>query len=292
MTTKDIEKYVGDASRLGIEWIWIGGGEPFLYIDNVKQIAVAATRAAVPDVYVVTNGYWAVNIEAATERLKSLSDAGVTILGLSIDAFHQEYIPLDCVRNVLKAARKIGFKRIEASGQFLASVDFDIVFNRMTEENLKLLEQEGYLDGVNVSRDILRLCGRASDLLTPYLPSKDEEGLKSTRCEPRWLPVESLEKLRAVEIDWQGNVMVCPGISIGNAKKASLQSILGSYDCHKHPIIRELTEKGPYGLLQLARSGGYESAEHGYADGCHMCYDARRHLLLDYAEYLRPASLY
>jgi hypothetical protein len=263
MPLADAERYITEAVRYGIGWVWVGGGEPFLCRSILLGIARAAKKALVPDVYVVSNGYWAKTPGSAVMELRLLKDAGVNILGFSIDAFHQEHIPLECLKIALAAAQRVGFKRTEVSGQFLSSVDFDVSFNQVTVRNLKFLSEEGYFDGVQFKREILRLSGRAVDLLSKYLPAQSEEELKSSKCDMRWLPVESHRRLRAVEIDWEGNVTTCPGICIGNAKETSLSMILDEFDYRHHPILRVLEDHGPHRLLQLAKRKGYILAGRG-----------------------------
>jgi len=292
MLLADAEKYIEEAARFNIKWVWVGGGEPFLIRKLLPGIARAAKKVVVPDVYVVTNGCWAETPSMATRELRLLKDAGVNIIGLSIDAFHQEHTRLDCIKSALTAAVRVGFKEIGVSGQFLGSQDLNISFNRVTEKNLKLLEDEGYFGGVQVKREILRLSGRAADLLSPYLPARSEEELKSSKCDMRWLPVESHAKLRAVEIDWEGNVTTCPGICIGNARQTSLVKILSEFDYRQYPTLRILEDHGPYLLLQLAKRKGYTPAGRGYVDGCHMCFDARKYLMKFYPGQLRPATCY
>jgi len=292
MSLEDAEKYIGEAARFGIEWVWVGGGEPFLCRNLLPGIVRAAKKVVVPDIHVATNGYWAETPSMAIRELRLLKDAGVNIIGLSIDAFHQGHTPLDYVKSALTAAARVGFKRIGASGQFLSSLDFNISFNRVTENNLKLLEEEGYFGSVQVKREILRLSGRAADLLSPYLPTRSEEELKGAKCDVRWLPVESHGKLRAVEIDWEGNVTTCPGICIGNAKETSLSKILDEFDYRQHPILRILEDHGPHLLLQLAKRKGHTPVGTGYVDGCHMCFDARKYLMKFYPRQLRPVTCY
>ncbi|WXG47134.1 MAG: radical SAM protein [Candidatus Atabeyarchaeum deiterrae] len=292
MESTDAKRYVEDAAQNGIEWIWVGGGEPFLCRDLLPDVALAAKEFNIPDVYMVTNAYWAKTNEEALGELRLLKEVGMTVLGISIDAFHQENIPLEHVRNLLAAANKVGLKRIEVSGQFLGSIDFDIGFNRTTEKNLKLLEEEGYFEGVTAKREVLRLTGRAADMLSTYLPAKSEEELKDGKCDLTWLPVESHKKLNAVEIDWQGNVTTCPGICIGNARKKGLSKILEDYDYREHPIIKTIVDEGPYGLLQQAKRNGYTTMKKMYVDACHMCYKARKSLTRLYPGLLKPMTCY
>ena len=60
------------------------------------------------------------------------------------------------------------------------------------------------------------------------------------------------------------------------------------------PLIEILLERGPYGLLGLARTYyGYQPLPDGYAGKCHLCVDVCRHLVetADFPE-LRPPGFY
>lgn len=50
------------------------------------------------------------NIEIAEKKLKRLKKVGLIALTFSFDYFHQEFIPIDGVRNAIIAAISIGFE--------------------------------------------------------------------------------------------------------------------------------------------------------------------------------------
>jgi hypothetical protein len=68
---------------------------------------------------------------------------------------------------------------------------------------------------------------------------------------PYWLG-RTIPDLKAIEIDFNGHITLCPGICIGNLKTQSLTNILGDYDPHKHPILNALIREGPIGLTKIA----------------------------------------
>jgi MoaA/NifB/PqqE/SkfB family radical SAM enzyme len=65
-----------------------------------------AKELGIPRTWVITNGYWAENKALATRRLRELKKAGLTNITFSVDAFHQEYIPLKIVRTGVEAAAR------------------------------------------------------------------------------------------------------------------------------------------------------------------------------------------
>ena len=86
------------SQRYQLTSLMVFGGEPLLYPDTVCHILEAGKRAGIPRRDLITNGFFTPNptqIRATAHRL-ALSGA-VNVL-LSVDAFHQETIPLEPVR--------------------------------------------------------------------------------------------------------------------------------------------------------------------------------------------------
>ena len=85
-------------SLYDIKTVMTFGGEPLLYFDAVYKIMQAASECNIPKRQVITNGYFTKNPDKIKETAKKLFDCGVNDLLLSVDAFHQETIPLDIVK--------------------------------------------------------------------------------------------------------------------------------------------------------------------------------------------------
>ena len=86
------------ASLYDIKTVMTFGGEPLLHTDAVYAIMTAAYEMRVPRRQVITNGYFSRDTERIREVAEMLADCGVNDVLLSVDAFHQETIPLDVVR--------------------------------------------------------------------------------------------------------------------------------------------------------------------------------------------------
>lgn len=89
---------VGDAGP--VEWLGIQGGEPFAIVDELRAMLEAARDAKLPAA-VVTNGGWATSPRAARDVLGSLPR--ISLLVVSADEFHEEFVPLRSVRHALEA---------------------------------------------------------------------------------------------------------------------------------------------------------------------------------------------
>ncbi|MCU9810097.1 radical SAM protein [Paraclostridium sp. AKS46] len=83
-----------------INEIAITGGEPFLYEDLVCSIIEKVSDSG-KIVTCITNGFWGVSKKVAREKLEKLSKLGLKVLTISCDDFHNEYIPIDYINNIL-----------------------------------------------------------------------------------------------------------------------------------------------------------------------------------------------
>ena len=92
------------ADKHSIKTVMTFGGEPLLHPLAVEKIIGAARDMKVPRRQVITNGYFANDIEEIAKVTERLATCGVNDLLLSVDAFHQETIPLEVVRVFAKEA--------------------------------------------------------------------------------------------------------------------------------------------------------------------------------------------
>jgi hypothetical protein len=85
-----------------IKHICISGGEPFIHSDLLKFVKKAGKLFS--NVVILTNCSWATSPDAAKRVLSPLAAAGLSMIGCSADDFHQEFIPIQYVRNAIAAA--------------------------------------------------------------------------------------------------------------------------------------------------------------------------------------------
>ena len=123
------------ASAYGITTVMTFGGEPLLYADAVYAIMKTAKELNIPRRQVITNGYFSKNDDKIREVAERLSKCGVNDLLLSVDAFHQETIPLNVVRLFAAETRKCGIP-IRLQPAWLRSATDDNPYNRKTKELL------------------------------------------------------------------------------------------------------------------------------------------------------------
>ena len=121
------------AAEYEIKTVMTFGGEPLLYTDAVYAIMKTATELNIPGRQVITNGYFSKNADKIREVAEQLVLCGVNDLLLSVDAFHQETIPLDVVAQFAAEAKACGVP-IRLQPAWLRSATDDNPYNRKTRE--------------------------------------------------------------------------------------------------------------------------------------------------------------
>ena len=123
------------AAEYDIKTVMTFGGEPLLYPDTVYEIMSAARDMNVPKRQVITNGYFSKDKDKIRQVAEGLALCGVNDLLLSVDAFHQETIPLDVVMNFASEAVRFGIPtRLQPA--WLVSAEDDNPYNLKTREIL------------------------------------------------------------------------------------------------------------------------------------------------------------
>jgi len=287
MPQSNVERWLSELKENHpLKTLTVHGGEPFLDTRLLAAVLKKAKELEIENRWVITNSYWAISQTVAEEILNDLKEAGLKSITFSVDAFHQEYTPLERVKIGLDAAVRIGLDTVAVDSYLLGSEKLRNKYNILT---LELIDELQEYTTVQFSRYLATFDGRGADNLAAYVPT--EQKLPAGKCQfPFWLGGD-IRNPEVVEIDFQGNVTLCPGLCIGNAAHESLLKLLNDYDYQRHPIISIIAEQNPIGLLELARARGYKE-ERGFMNECHLCYEMRRFLQPYYPEYLAPVTCY
>ena len=134
----EIVRRVG--KEYGPESIMTFGGEPLLYPEIVYAIHKEAMKVGIPVRDVITNGFWSRNIGKIQETAHNLVKSGVTKVNISIDCFHQEFVPIDIVKKAAESLLKAGMKHVSWDPCWVVSKDHDNEHNRKTRAFLRLLK--------------------------------------------------------------------------------------------------------------------------------------------------------
>ncbi|MCI9074839.1 MAG: radical SAM protein [Dorea sp.] len=219
-----------------IRKIGFTGGEATLCADVLLE-AIARTKQNGMKSSLTSNGVWGAGPGTAMEWLVRLKAAGLDSLTLSIDEYHQNYVPLESIRNIIRANREVRISLSLGVGDSLG------------ERNAAALLQE-------LKEDVYEF----PIFLYPFMPVGRGEGLERIllqKVDGNW----SCRNQRMLSILYDGSVYPCCSQAVygsllceGNIREMSLKDIIDRYKYLS--LFSELT-RHKFGWL-LAKAEEYQ----------------------------------
>ena len=158
------------AEEYKINSVMTFGGEPLLYPETVCEIHKAAKKMNIPQRQLITNGYFSKAPHKINLVAQNLAESGVNEILLSVDAFHQEYIPLEYVKIFAEAVKKTDIK-LEVHPAWLVSKDDNNPYNEKTREILREFNEMG----IETSEgNVIFPMGNALKYFSEYLKPAEE----------------------------------------------------------------------------------------------------------------------
>jgi len=240
-------RIIDEAVNLGAEWASFTGGEPFLELKLLTEMVKYSSERGLKT-EAVSNCYWASTPKEALRKLKSLKGKGLVVLNISLDDFHQEYVPIDYVRTAYNVAKSLGLKIIiMTTTKKNSRITSHTVPNLLNDEKIQNLK----------GKKILR--PNALLIETQAIPIGRGKNLSDLEYS-LITEVKCGEVLRDIGISPIGDVYPCCGalasrLNIGNVNDQDLESILKSASENK--------------LLNAIRNG--VSVSGAYTSKCHAC---------------------
>ena len=204
------------AAEYGIKTVMTFGGEPLLYADAVYAVMSAAKELNIPKRQVITNGYFSKNTEMIREVARRLAECGVNDMLLSVDAFHQETIPLDVVRQFASEAKLRGIP-IRLQPAWLVGVTDDNPYNRKTR---RILDSMSDMELPVGEGNVIFPEGNARKFLAEYFADVHPENPYA----------EDPRDVRCVSFEPNGDVLG------GNVYKRDIMEIIEKYAPHGRKI--------------------------------------------------------
>lgn len=118
------------------------GGEPLLFPNEVCMIHSAALKSGIAKRQIITNGFFSRDPAVIRSVAERLAGSGVNNILLSVDAFHQEHIPLEPVTEFAIAVKSAGIP-IKTQPAWLVSESDNNKYNLITRDILKKFEDIG-----------------------------------------------------------------------------------------------------------------------------------------------------
>ena len=201
------------AAEYDVETVMAFGGEPLLHREAVYAIMETAKETNVPRRQVITNGYFSKNSDEIRDVTARLFSCGVNDLLLSVDAFHQETIPLDVVKRFAAEAVAYGLS-VRLQPAWLVSASDDNPYNRRTRELLDSFAGMGITENEG---NVIFPEGNALKYLAAYF----------TENRPENPYVEDPRDVRCLSFAANGDVLD------GNVYDEDIMEIIKRYDPQK-----------------------------------------------------------
>lgn len=198
------------AEEYKIKSVMTFGGEPLLCYKTVCEIHKAAKEMNIPQRQLITNGYFSKDSKQIKLVAKEIIRSGVNEILLSVDAFHQETIPLEYAIEFASAVNTadISFKVHPA---WLVNPEADNPYNIKTRDILEKFNRMGIKTGEG---NVIFPSGNALKYLNEYFDLSKE--IKNPYQ-------ENPEDIRAICFSANGDIL---GSNIYNQ---DITEILSSY---------------------------------------------------------------
>jgi len=269
MDVEDAHNYLTETCRVSkLESFMVFGGEPMLFPSRTLSILDRASKLNIPKIEMLTNGIWGKNPRRAQNLALGLKRSGLNDLGVSVDAFHLQFIPLEYPRNAALASVRAGIEQVNWNVAVVESLNSKNKYDRKTARILKSLKPVGI--EAHVHRVIP--VGRAITNLKQYIKKESLHG----PCTSDPILENTLTNPECITIEPSGRVDICWNLTIGNAREKPLSQIIYEYNWRENPIIRTLVEEGPMTLVRKAAGGKFRLQEDQYLNKCHLCIEIRK----------------
>lgn len=266
MELDDALGYIDQAREIPtVEWISITGGEPFLLQGMLQRVISFATKQGLRT-ECVTNCFWAESEERAITILKRLQEAGLEVINISADDFHQDQLPFERVLNCYRASKRLGMKTvIMCTVSRSSTLTISRVVSMLGDRGIHILRKEVSpqvpVSALAVESGFIPV-GRAAQI------PEDERVVGAASIKGPCRVV-----LRDVSIAPSGKVFPCcsalgtnEAFTIGNARREKLRAIIQRAG-HIGPF-KVLMDEGPKALQRW--TGGRCRRVH--VNRCDLCY--------------------
>ncbi|WP_058260612.1 radical SAM protein [Fenollaria timonensis] len=219
-------KYNSDIKR-----ICLTGGEIFLDINKVYKW-IKFINESNKKAYCVSNGFWGYDIKEANQIVKNLKQLGLNQLTLSYDEYHNEFISIECIINILEACKR---QKLPVSIQ-------TVILNK--NNNKKWINDlVSYLPDINILFFPCYQVGNASKNFSSdmFIKSRDKKGLL---C----------EKSGTFMIEADGTVWPCCSPYI-NETELNIDNIYLSQNANIDSALKKIRDNK---LLYCLRNFGFD----------------------------------
>lgn len=250
-----IIEVIHEAAQIGVKAIGFTGGDPFVRIGELEEFVKLCDSSDLLTV-VVTSGFWASSERQAVRVMERLSS--LHMLGISTDAYHQEFTNIENVENAVLAATRLSIPRIEVQVSYLDDSELRKIEDHFRKyPNVKVVGQR------------LWPVGRAAKYLdAEKLLSIDDIDLTCPSRGPVVMPNGDLVGCCSSLL----NLGEKNPLQLGNLNEESVSSIL--VEAQKNLHYKFMMTFGLRSVVDMIYAGGKGNLlQEKYSDVCHLCHD-------------------
>jgi len=238
--------------------------------DKLLDVCKSAREHRVAIDYIETNASWYTDDKSVSEKLRKLQSVGVDCLLISIDPFHNEFIPYSKIKNLLKCCQK------NSMGTFLWRSGFERIVSQLDENKTHSLEEYESIFGKDFLKSVaesygLGYNGRALRILEKISNNKQpyDYFLKDNQCSDR------IKSLHHFHVDMDEN-LIPPSC---NGFRANIFDLCGEgLDSEKYMYFTSVANGGIKALFEIASELGFIPKNEGYASKCALCFDMKKYI--------------
>ena len=234
------------AAHYPIQSVMTFGGEPLLYPEAICALYSAATDCGIPTRQLITNGYFSKRPERIKQVAEMLIEAGVNNILLSVDAFHQERIPLSPVLEFARRLMEICPGNVQLQPSWVVTEADNNPWNTRTKEILAEFTALGVPVGHG---DDIFMAGNAIENLSEYYPRPSLCMDDTCGSQPY---TEPLDQISSLSIEPNGDVIAC-AFPIGNLLRESMEDIVARYDPYEHFFSKAVLTGGARELIRAVQ---------------------------------------
>ena len=256
LTHEALRFHIRDAAgHAEISSVGFTGGEALLYYEEVLELSRYA-RSLNLQTTVNTNGFWGEDPELWKPRLCALREAGLRAVFFSSDPYHQQFVPVEHLRQALELSLSLGLQTRVSVLETARSDHRGELAARLGPELSKTLQSAPLL-----------CAGRAAEII----PRGDFPAI----CAP--------EKAlccfdSTLHVSFDGNLYLCcsqlspeiPSLALGHAGETTLRE--ASERMVQSDVTYLLLRRGPGWFYEQAASRGLVSGS-GAVHPCRLCRD-------------------
>lgn len=235
-----------------INTIAFTGGEALLCEETLTEL-VSLSSTIGKQSTLITNAFWATSEQSAYAKLIELQEVGISEIGVSYDEFHSLYVPIQNIRNFIKAARH---------------TDLGILIQSIvtTTPNLDWI--------IELGSDI-------SDVAVKFFPIYPIGGAKECSDDvfPRKYPSSGClcRKSGTAFISCDGTIWPCCSpyimdtvLSVGNIKDIDASTMLKKFE--SHIVLQKLRHNGfNYFIDMIRKYGIFINIPQSVISSCELC---------------------